>query len=277
MPKHIPKNGILFSLAYLIVSIFPSTPLLPNPPGTIIPCNPDSFSFAVSELIDSESINFIFIFTLFANPAWCRLSITDKYESSSFIYFPTIAIFTVSSLMFLTLSIISCHSLLSGTYLSNLKWLHTSFASPSSSSISGTAYKLSAVLFCITLVFRTLQNSANLSLIESGISLSVLHTNISGFIPKLCNSFTECCVGFDFISFEPNIYGNKVTCIYITSSGFFSNPTCLIASIIDNPSISPTVPPTSVITISVSVFSKLYIFSFISFVICGITWTVFPK
>ena len=73
------------------------------------------------------------------------------------------------------------------------------------------------------------------------------------------------------------MYGSSVTCIKHTSSGFFSNPTCLIASIIDKPSISPTVPPTSVITMSTSVSSKLYIFSFISFVTCGITWTVFPR
>ena len=110
----------------------------------------------------------------------------------------------------------------------------------------------SAVRFCITLVFLTLQNSDNFSLIFSGISCSVLHTNIFGFIPRLCNSFTECCVGFYFISFEPNTYGSKVTWIYKTSSGFFSSPTCLIASIIDTPSISPTVPPISVITISIS-------------------------
>ena len=81
--------------------------------------------------------------------------------------------------------------------------MQTSLARPSSSSINGTAYKQSAVLFCITLVFLTLQNNANFSLIVSGISCSVLQTNISGWIPKLCNSFTECCVGFDFISFEP--------------------------------------------------------------------------
>ena len=63
--------------------------------------------------------------------------------------------------------------------------------------------------------------------------------------------------------------------IYITSSGFFSNPTCLIASTIDSPSMSPTVPPISVITISVSVFSNPYILSLISFVICGITCNCF--
>ena len=141
----------------------------------------------------------------------------------------------------------------------------------------GTSYKQDAVLFAITLLFLTLQNRAIFSLKFSGISTSVLQTNMSGFIPYDCNSFTECCVGFDFNSFDPLIYGSNVTWIYKTSSAGFSSPTCLIASIIDNPSISPTVPPISVITISTSVSSKEYIFSFIAFVIWGITCTVFPK
>ena len=37
IPKHIPKYGILFSLAYLIAAIFPSEPRSPNPPGTKMP------------------------------------------------------------------------------------------------------------------------------------------------------------------------------------------------------------------------------------------------
>ena len=37
------------------------------------------------------------------------------------------------------------------------------------------------------------------------------------------------------------------------------------------------IPHISVITMSISSFSNLYILSFISFVICGITWTVLPK
>ena len=37
IPKQIPKNGTLFSRAYLIVVILPSTPRSPNPPGTRIP------------------------------------------------------------------------------------------------------------------------------------------------------------------------------------------------------------------------------------------------
>ncbi|VDO13769.1 unnamed protein product [Brugia timori] len=37
IPRQIPKNGILFSRAYLHTAIFPSTPRPPNPPGTTIP------------------------------------------------------------------------------------------------------------------------------------------------------------------------------------------------------------------------------------------------
>jgi hypothetical protein len=43
IPKQIPKKGIFFSLAYLIASIFPSVPLLPNPPGIKIPETPFNF------------------------------------------------------------------------------------------------------------------------------------------------------------------------------------------------------------------------------------------
>ena len=37
IPKHSPRYGILFSLAYLIAQIIPSIPRSPNPPGTKIP------------------------------------------------------------------------------------------------------------------------------------------------------------------------------------------------------------------------------------------------
>jgi hypothetical protein len=40
IPRQIPRNGILFSRAYLAARIFPSTPLSPNPPGTRTPSAP---------------------------------------------------------------------------------------------------------------------------------------------------------------------------------------------------------------------------------------------
>ncbi len=36
-PRQRPRKGMLFSRAYLIARILPSTPVLPNPPGTMIP------------------------------------------------------------------------------------------------------------------------------------------------------------------------------------------------------------------------------------------------
>ena len=41
---HLPKYGILRSLAYWAAKIFPSIPLEPNPPGTIIPLLQDELS-----------------------------------------------------------------------------------------------------------------------------------------------------------------------------------------------------------------------------------------
>ena len=119
------------------------------------------------------------------------LSTTDKYESSNFIYFPTIAIFTFftfSSLYFLSTflkcSIIFSHSSFLGSIFSNFKCLHMLVAKPSFSSISGTSYKFDAVIFAITFSGLTLQNKAILFLIFSVIGNSVLHTNTSGLIPK---------------------------------------------------------------------------------------------
>lgn len=34
IPKQIPRYGMLFSRAYFVAIIFPSTPLSPKPPGT---------------------------------------------------------------------------------------------------------------------------------------------------------------------------------------------------------------------------------------------------
>ena len=75
-------------------------PLFPNPPGTIIPSYCFNFSLTSSLFIFSLSTRSIFVFTPFAYPACFTLSITEIYESSSFVYFPTIAICAVCSFTF---------------------------------------------------------------------------------------------------------------------------------------------------------------------------------
>ena len=81
----------------------------------------------------------------------------------------------------------------------------------------------------------------------------------------------------DFLnSLELSKYGNRVKWL----NNVFSLPrsflSCLIASRKGSPSISPTVPPISHKTTS-SFFVLSVTKFFISFVTCGIIWTVAPK
>ena len=77
MPKQIPRNGIFFCLAYLIASIFPSVPLLPNPPGIKIPETPFRIFFISDIFKRSESILTKFIFKLFLIPPCVKASSKD--------------------------------------------------------------------------------------------------------------------------------------------------------------------------------------------------------
>lgn len=43
-PRHMPRNGFLVSRHHLQASIFPSTPRLPKPPGTITPLRADTMT-----------------------------------------------------------------------------------------------------------------------------------------------------------------------------------------------------------------------------------------
>ena len=78
IPKHNPKNGILFFLQYSIAIIFPSIPLLPKPPGMIIPSNFFS-SFKDSKFFSkfSDESQVIFAFLWKKKAACFTASITD--------------------------------------------------------------------------------------------------------------------------------------------------------------------------------------------------------
>ena len=69
MPRQIPKNGILFSLACRIASILPSIPRAPKPGATKIPCMPLSMVATFVLLIFSESIQVMSTFALLIAPA----------------------------------------------------------------------------------------------------------------------------------------------------------------------------------------------------------------
>ena len=99
---------------------------------------------------------------------------------------------------------------------------------------------------------------------------------MSGWIPILLNSLTECWVGLVFISSEDFKNGTKVKCINKVFDLPCSFENCLMASTNGRLSISPTVPPISQITKSSLVISFL-INSLILSVIWGMTWTVLPR
>ena len=71
------KKRNFFSLAYLIASILPSVPLLPNPPGIKIPETPFNL-FLISEIFKfSESILIKLTFKLLSIPPCVNASSKD--------------------------------------------------------------------------------------------------------------------------------------------------------------------------------------------------------
>ena len=72
-----PKNGILFNLAYLIAAIFPSVPLFPKPPGIKIPDTFFNICLILLEIKLSDSILISFTFTLLSRPPWVNASSRD--------------------------------------------------------------------------------------------------------------------------------------------------------------------------------------------------------
>ena len=94
IPKHIPKYGIWFSLAYLQAKIIPSIPLSPKPPGTKIASVFDRTFLTFLPVIVSAKTKLIFTFVLCLMPACSNASLIDLYESCSSVYFPTKATLT---------------------------------------------------------------------------------------------------------------------------------------------------------------------------------------
>ena len=92
----------------------------------------------------------------------------------------------------------------------------------------------------------TLQKRAIFRRVSPGISFSVRNTRMSGCMPSSCRALTECCVGLVFSSLAAAIKGTYVRWmqrLLLPSS----HRSCRTASRNGSDSISPTVPPISVI------------------------------
>ena len=101
---------------------------------------------------------------------------------------------------------------------------------------------------------------------------------MSGWMPMRRSSFTECWVGFVFSSPAWPMNGTSVRCRKMQRSRPSSVWSWRIASRNGSDSMSPTVPPISVITKSRSCDSATsFTRCLISSVMCGITCTVPPR
>ena len=79
---------------------------------------------------------------------------------------------------------------------------------------------------------------------------------MSGWMPIRRSSLTECCVGLVFSSPAWPMYGTSVRWMYMQRRRPTSTGNCRIASRNGSDSMSPTVPPISVITMSTSWLSR---------------------
>ena len=103
-------------------------------------------------------------------------------------------------------------------------------------------------------------------------------TTMSGWMPIRRSSSTECCVGLVFSSPAWPMYGTSVRWMNMQRRRPTSTGNCRIASRNGSDSMSPTVPPISVMTTSTSWLSPTSLIRFlISSVMCGTTWTVPPR
>mmetsp|Transcript_14615 Transcript_14615/g.43241 ORF Transcript_14615/g.43241 Transcript_14615/m.43241 type:complete len:426 (-) Transcript_14615:386-1663(-) len=311
MPRQIPRYGTPFSRAYLAVAILPSTPRLPNPPGTMIPSTerrirhvssclalrsstdwaalPSSAGAAEAGSSRSElSIHLITIFRFTSHAACFRALMTERYESCSPVYLPTRAMVTSTSNASMAWAMV-LHFSRSG--VSSLcwkrgkpKWSLSRPMMPWSRSMRGTWYTFDTSCTESTLVGDTWQKRAILWHVDCSRRSVERQMIMSGLRPTERSSFTPCWVGLVFCS--PTLPRTGTNEMWTKNA--FSRPTrnwnCRRASKKIMDSMSPTVPPTSMRHTSArlpvestGITDTRSIQFWISFVMCGTTCTVLPR
>ena len=147
----------------------------------------------------------------------------------------------------------SDHSARSGAGVSIASSRQTTEEKFDASSISGASYRQGSVIFSMTQSGLTLQNIEILRKMDGSSGSSQRRTMMSGRMPMPCSSLTECCVGLDLCSSEPRKNGTSVTWMKRLFSCPTSREICRTASRKGCDSMSPMVPPISVMTMSASV------------------------
>mmetsp|Transcript_10287 Transcript_10287/g.38139 ORF Transcript_10287/g.38139 Transcript_10287/m.38139 type:complete len:353 (+) Transcript_10287:527-1585(+) len=294
MPRQIPRNGVLDSRAYCAARIFPSVPRSPNPPGTRMPStdltlpHASSYATSFSTRCASSSIpastHTICSLRSLATALCISAFVTDRYESPKPVYLPTIAMVTGTvtlSHLFARCAQASRSSLRKSSFSCRM----IARCPPCSCITRGTCQ-----MFDTSHRFKmqsgvTWQNSASLSSTACSRGSLERHASMCGDSPALRSACTECCVGFVFCS-PPSAptTGTSETCTKQKLCVPTRHCSCRTASMKGIDSISPTVPPSSMMQTSgcpscpsTGIFATRSIHSWISSVTCGITWTVFPK
>ena len=135
---------------------------------------------------------------------------------------------------------------------------------------------LAESILSMTQLRSTPQLAAILSFNSRFSGCSARQMIISGLMPMRRSSPTLCWVGLVFSSPATFINGTSVRWIFIARLRPTSMRRARIASKNGNPSMSPTVPPIS--TISMSRPSPAFLMrSTISPTMCGMTWIVLPR
>mmetsp|Transcript_55573 Transcript_55573/g.176451 ORF Transcript_55573/g.176451 Transcript_55573/m.176451 type:complete len:341 (-) Transcript_55573:447-1469(-) len=255
IPKQMPRYGRPLSRAYLDARIFPSTPRSPNPPGTRMPSElliaahaaskpAASSSFAAGSSLEA-SIHTITSLRFTAMAACCSALMTLRYESVRPVYLPTIAIFT-SSVRLSHFSARAPHPLRSMPLgaLSLRRSMMTA-APPCASIMSGTCQMLDTSWRLRMWSVVTWQKSASFSRVDSSRWHVLRTARRSGARPRERKVMTECCVGFVFCSFDSPSTGTRDTWMRHMLSLPTRNWNWRSASTKGIDSMSPTVPPSS--------------------------------
>ncbi len=116
-----------------------------------------------------------------------------------------------------------------------------------------------------------------LSLMDWLSGRSLRSTSASGEMPSWRSIITECWVGFVLSSWAAAMYGTSETWMNMQFSGPRSRRTSRAASMNGWDSMSPTVPPISVMITSTSSEAWARMRDLISLVMCGITCTHWPR
>ena len=292
MPRQMPKNGVPRVARVLRGENRPSVPRPPKPPGTRTPSAERTFAQASacaagsSACVASSSMpaSTHTMFSLRSSMALCISAlVTDKYESPRPVYLPTTAIVT-GSVTVSHLSALCAQSSRSSLRKSRRSWRMIARCPPCSCITSGTCQMLDTSHRFKMQSGVTWQKSASLSSTACSRGSLLLQASMCGESPAERQRLHGCCVGFVFCSPTAPTTGTSETWMRQK----FSDPTrhwnWRSASMNGIDSMSPTVPPSSMMHTSggsgwpsTEICATRSIHSWISSVTCGITCTVLPR